>query len=273
MATTNKGSTQETLASDFSDPSARRAILVLDQHDLEKRSYEGDTSVFQERESLVVPLEEFKIRETNILMQNIWDAGLARSGLVLVQSPFELDVYESIDDAPQKFALAKYMYFSTLCLFLGARKVSVEHVEIRRDSDEIHLDVDGGFSFKGVKGKISGSVEQQKFQQFRSGLSLVDEFEGGEPDTEAAEKFLRSKHLITDSNMKTLLEMSRSTNNRIKKRRLVLNLSSESKHNLNIAGRLELELNVLPGGGSAGGSFDRKSTSTNEYILTVEVEF
>lgn len=272
MVTAKKVTSHKKLAGDASDPSTRRAILVLDQHDLEKRSYEGDTGIFQERESLVMPLEGFQNRETNIPMQNIWDAGLARSGMVLVQSPFDLDVYEAIEDAPQKFALAKYMYFSTLCLFLGARKVSVGHIEIRRDSDEIHMELDGDISIKRGKGKISGSAEQKKFQEFRSGLSLVDEFEGGEPDTEAAEKFLRSKHLITDSNMKTLLEMSRATTNRIKKRKLKLNLSNESKHNLNIAGRLEV--NVLPvSGGSAGGSFDRNATSSNEYILTVEVEF
>lgn len=255
----------------LSDPSVRRAILVLDRHDMEKRSIEGDTAVFRERECHVQPLEEFRAKETAVFLENIWDAGLARSGMVLVQSPYDLDVYEAIDEAPQKFALAKFMYFSTLCMYLGAKQVAVDQVEMRRDSEELHVDASGHVSAKGIKGKIEGSADFKDFQRFRSGLSLVDEFDGGEPDTEGAEKFLRSKHLFADPNMRTLLDMSRSTTNRLRRRKLILNLSSESKHNLGVAGRLEIS--AIASGGEVDAALEKKTKSSTEYILTVKVEF
>ena len=59
---------------------------------------------------------------------------------MLVQSPYDPDTYEDASLAPQRFALAKLMYFSMLCMHLGA-----EGGERRADRPpDSHREVDVG---------------------------------------------------------------------------------------------------------------------------------
>lgn len=93
------------------DPSIRKAVLVLHDHDIERCSYEpGAAQALLDEEAFVL---QFPLRSQGshpASLQNILDAGLARPGNVLVQSPYDVDSYEEAALAPQRFALAKHMY-------------------------------------------------------------------------------------------------------------------------------------------------------------------
>ena len=60
------------------------------------------------------------------LVQDLVDSGLVRPGAVLIQSPFDKNTYENSMQAVERFALEKHLHFSTLCMYLGAREVTVE---------------------------------------------------------------------------------------------------------------------------------------------------
>lgn len=262
-----KSSELQAMATGFfpDDPSVRKAILVLQQHDLEKCAYEpGAAQSLLDEEAYVL---QFPVRpqgELSMALRNIVDSGLARPGTMLVQSPFEPDTYEEASLAPQRFALAKHMYFSSLCMHLGAKEVIVEQIDLRTRTGKTSIDAQG--ERHGVKAQVS--VEAEELERFRAQMNLRDEFAGGPPDIAAADLLLRRTGLLADPNMRTLLEMRRDGANQLLSRKLVLNLSNEAKSNLNVVGRLKIPAFV-----KLSVEYDRIVQEQHDYTLTVFVRF
>lgn len=254
-----------TISSFPSDPSRRKAILVLQDHDIEKCVYEpGAAQALLDEEAYVL---RFPLRlqgEVPTSLQNLLDAGLARPGNMLVQNPYDADTYEEAAIAPTRFALAKHMYFSTLCMHLGAKEVIVEQIDLRMQSGKSTLDL------KGERAGVSAqtTIEVEELEQFRSQMHLRDEFDGGPANVAAAEQLLRRTGLWADPNMRTLIEMRRDGGNQLKTRKLVLSLSSEAKSNLNVVGRLK-----VPNFVKLSAEYDRIVNEHREYTLTVTVRF
>jgi hypothetical protein len=247
------------------DPSGRKAILVLQQHDIEKCAYEpGAAQTLLDEEAYVLPFPVRVPSDPPAALQNLLSSGLTRPGTVLVLSPYDPDSYEEASLAPQRFALAKHMYFSTLCMHLGAREVSVEQIDLRTRTGKTTLDVRG----ERLGGSAQLTVESEELEKFRAHMHLRDEFAGGPADLSAAERLLRSTGLWSDANMRTLFEMRRDGSNQLMSRKMALSLSSEAKSNLNVAGRLKIPAFV-----KLSAEYDRVLREQYDYTLTVQVRF
>ena len=247
------------------DPSSRKAILVLQQLDLEKCAYEpGGAQFLFDAEAFVLPFPVRAQGEVSTALGSIVDAGLARPGAMLVQSPFDSNTYEEASLAPQRFALAKHMYFSMLCMHLGAKEVSVEQIDLRTTTGKTSVDMKG----QRLAASAQVSVDAEELERFRAQMNLRDEFAGGPPDISAAERLLRRTGLLADPNMRTLLEMRRDGANQLLTRKLVLSLSSEAKSNLNVVGRLKVPAFV-----KLSVDYGRVIQEQHDYTLTVFVKF
>ncbi len=247
------------------DPASRRVVLVLQQHDVERCLYERDAArdlLDPEINILQFPLDAEECLPP--YLKNIIDADLFRPGSILIQSPFDYNIYEEMSFAPQHFALAKHFCFSQFCMYLGAREVSVEQIDLRSRSGISTMKVNGEYS--GIQAQANAIDEE--LEKFSAQMTLYDEFQGGRPQFDIAEKILRQTRLIADPNMRTLLEMRRSVTNQITTRKLILNLSSEVKKNLNVAGRLN-----LPAFLNLSAQYNRIVNEQYDYSLTVRVKF
>lgn len=249
-----------------SDPSRRKVILVLTQHDIERCIlYEPDAApVLLDEEAHVLQFPAHIKGDQSPALRNIIDAGLARPNTILVQSPYETDTYEEVSLAPERFALAKHMHFSTLCMHLGASEVNVEQINQQTRTGKFTLDVRGDVRAVNIQG--SGKIEG--LDSLRAHIHLRDEFTGGQPDVEAAERLLRNTNLWGDPSMRTLVEMRREGSNQLMCRRLTLNLSSEAKNWLDVLGRLSV-IHV----GNLSAEFKSVVHDQRDYTLTVEVKF
>ncbi|RSF08859.1 hypothetical protein [Achromobacter aegrifaciens] len=247
------------------DPSSRKAILVLQQHDLERCAYEPGVaqSLFDE-EAYVLQYPVRPQDEVALALQNIIDARLVRPGSILIQNPFDSDAYEEASQAPQNFALAKHMYFSSLCMHLGAKEVSVDQIYLRTRTSKTSVDLKAESPPAGAQ----VSYEAEELERFRGHMNLRDEFAGAPPDIAAAEKLLRRTGLLADPNMRTLLEMRRDSVNQLQTRKLTLNLSNEAKSNLNVAARLKVPKFV-----TLATEYERMVKEQHDYTLTVSVKF
>lgn len=247
------------------DPSSRKVVLVLQEHDIEKCAYEpGAARALLDDEVYVLHFPLRTQGDIPFALQNIIDAGLARPGSMLVQSPYDIDSYEAAAFAPQRFALAKHMYFSTLCMNLGAKEVMVEQIDIRTRSGKSTLHVKG----ERLEASAQVSVETEELERFGAQMHLRDEFEGGAADVAAAELLLRRTGLFADPNMRSLFEMRRAGTNQLKTRKLVLSLSSEARSNLNVVGRLKVPAFV-----NLSTEYDQVIKEQQDYRLTVVVKF
>lgn len=244
------------------EPWKRKAILVLDQHDIERCGYElSAAGPLLDEETFVL---KFPPESTNSVVAELLDAGQVRPGVVLVQSPFDKDVYEDVTQAASRFALAKHTIFSTFCMHLGAREVVVEQIELQSRTGRTTVDVKAGRA--GVQGKVK--AEHEAVDSFRSQMTLHDVFSGGEANPAEAEALLRRTGLLGDPNMRSLLEIRSAITNVITERRLTLNLSSEAKRNLNVVGRLNVASFV-----KLEADYARAVREQSEYHLTVRVTF
>lgn len=247
------------------DPARRKAVLVLQQHDIEKCAYEpGAAQALLDEEAYVLQFPLRAQSELSPALRNIVDAGLARPGHMLVQNPYDVDAYEEAAHSPQRFALTKHMYFSTLCMHLGAKEVVVEQIDLRTRSGKSTLDIKG----ERPAGSAQVTVEREELEKLRAQMHLRDEFEGGPPNIAAAERLLRRTGLVADPNMRTLLEMRREGGNQLKMRKLVLSLSTEARSNLNVVARLK-----VPSFVKLSAEYDRVLNEHHDFTLTVTVKF
>ncbi len=247
------------------DPGRRRVILVLREHDIERCGYEPEAAqalLDDEIFVLKAPLEA--ARGAAPALKNIEAAGLARPGSILVQSPYDSNIYEDVESAPQRFALAKHMHFSNLCRHLGAKEVRVEQIDVKSSDRKSWINVKA----KTRGSTAQGSIEAEELEEFRSQMSLVDRFEGAGTDIESAEKLLQRTGLLSDQYMRDLLEMRRDGSNHLLSRTLKLNLSSESSRNLSAVGRLTVPTFI-----DVSAEYKRIVQERHEYIATVFVSF
>lgn len=248
-----------------SDTSCRKVILVLHAHDIERCAYEpGAAQTLLDEQTYVLEFPVRVLEDVPAALQNLLDAGLARPGKILVQSPYDPDTYEDASLAARRFALAKHMYFSTLCMYLGAKEVNVEQIDLRTHRGQISLDLKGGRL--GVSAQLTAETEE--LEKFRAQMHLRDEFAGAPPDLVAAEQLLRRTGLGADPGMRTLLEMRRDGSNRLITRKLILSLSSEARTNLDVVGRLR-----VPGYVKLSAEYEKIVREQYDYTLTVLVRF
>lgn len=248
------------------DAQRRKAIVVLDQSDIDRCGYEDEGPALLLSEEIHVL--ELPVRDTQKIIQDIMDRDLVRRGAILAQSPFDKDKYEDAIQAKELFALAKHLHFSTFCMHLGAREVKIEQIQLGKSSETKTWTAEGGAKIKRVGASLDTSGKQDELDTFRSQLTLIDTFEGGQANLEAAEQLLRQTRLLGDPNMSGLLDMRRSGSNQLRSRTLKLNLSSEAKRNLTVVGNLKVPPFI-----KLEADYKRVIREQSEYTLTVTVRF
>lgn len=247
------------------DPLSRKAVYVLQQHDIEKCAYEpGSGQILLDEEAYVLPFPIVISDDSPTALQNIIHADLARPGRVLVQSPFDPNNYEDAADAPQRFALEKHMLFARLCGLLGATEVSVEQIDLRSRSTKISINAGGEVLDKG--GQVEATLDE--VEQLRTKMTLSHKFKGAPPNVEAARNLLRKYRLGSDPGMRGLVDMMEDGGNQMVEQKLTISLSSEAKNNLSVIARL-----TLPSFVKLSAEYDRVTKEQYDLSLTVLVKF
>lgn len=250
------------------DHGERRVLLVLDENTISECLYDLEPS---ERGFLFDPQSHvlqypLAINEPDSrALRNLKDADLLKPGSILLQSPYDRDAYVELTQAPDHFAIEKLRHFSRLCQYLGARSVTVEQIEVTSGTSSEVYEVNGRAAVADVGFKIDSKQSGSLARRF----SINTTFRGGRPNTEAAEKYLRSKQLWGDIVMRSLVEQCADQDNKILEQKVTLSLSSESKKNLGVVAKLKLPVRRL--GLTAG--YLASVENSQEYLLTLTVSF
>ena len=157
------------------------------------------------------------------------------------------------------------MHFSKLCMYLGAREVIVEQIELKNTEDRKIIYLQGGLSMKGT-GDIK--IEDEEVASFYDKMTLHDRFQGGPPDVQAAEEHLKRTGLSGDDTMRSLIDLRRNPNNLLSSRELRLNMTSEVKRNFNVLANLNVPAYI-----SLEAGYDRHVREQTEFTLTIKVDF
>lgn len=210
------------------------------------------------------PLDD--IRENDCLaLRNIKGMSSARPYRVLVQSPFDDDVYRDSENALTRFLEEKYAHFTRLCKLLGATEVRIEDVKRIERFHKTTFDV----SVDANVVEVGASASTAKSEAFRARMRQQTEFEGGTMDLRAAQQLLESTRLSEDTQALQFYQL-RCGENPVKKHSLELSLLEESKSNIEVAARIKsLAAKLLKGSAVYRESEELKM----EYSLLISVKF
>lgn len=250
------------------DHGARRVMLVLDENTINECLYDLEPEAkgfLFDPQSHVLQYPLTVDEPDSQALQNIIDADLLRPGAVLLQSPYDRNAYVDLSQATDQFAIEKLRHFSRLCQYLGARDVTVEQVEVSKDSSSEVYEMHG----KAPVAKLDVKVENKVGNSLARKFSINASFRGGKPNTEAAEKYLRGKQLWGDVVMRSLVEQCADEDNQILEQKVVISLSSESKRSLGVVAKLNLPAKGL----GLTTSYLASAHSIEEYLLTLTVKF
>ncbi len=248
-----------------SDPTARKVILVLSQYDFEKCEYDPDGSEILTDDEVFVLAYPVRVEgEVPEVLRNILQQNVARPGEILVQSPFDPNVYMPAGLAPERFALDKHLNVSMLCQLLGARSLRVEQIDLRTSNRKTTV------SLKASKsgGSVGASVENEQLEAFRNKMNFSMTCAGGPPDIAKAEQMLEKTGLWSDPQLKALLDMRRDRPNALISYKLTLSLSSDIQSNLNIAARAK-----IPNFVNVSAEYKQVVKNRYEYTVTLDVAF
>jgi hypothetical protein len=245
------------------DQYKKKNILVVGKKDYDLCVHEGVGAELQQDNVAILKLPIQRENKDSRFLSSLDNEGLLISGNILVQSPFDTDTYVDAASALQQFSLDKHMYFSQLCQLLGAKKLTVNEINIKNVNGKSSFNLSSKVSL--VDGKVS--VEYEELEHLKSSLELKDAFEGSDPDVEAAKEFLFNHRLNLDPQMKALVQM-RGNNNPLKSRTLKINLSREAKKSLSVVAHLK-----IPDLFKMDTSFNKQVDENTEYELQVTIAF
>ena len=245
------------------EPYRRKTVFVLNQTDIDALRFEKDgPELLLDEETYILP---YPPQQSAPVVQDLINSGIARPGTVLIQSPFDKDIYQNSTQAMELFALDKHFYFSRLCRYLGAREVTIEQIKCKKTKDETTVSLEGSVL---LRGSASAKIKNKELASLQEKLVLKDKFPGGAPDVPAARELLRKTGLLGDANMRSLLDMRQGSNNQITSRELQLNVTTETQGNLNVLVNL-----TVPPYLSLEAGYDRHAREQTEFILTIKVDF
>jgi hypothetical protein len=243
---------------------ARRIVLVVTQAELDRCSYDDEGADLLRTPGVwLVPDSAAHEQLADPVIARLDRAGLMVAGNVLVQMPYDPDVYETADEAPQRAAERKHLIFTELCQLLGSTRVHLEVLNTKSDKGEARVDLTGSRPAVTAKGQL----EKKTAQALAATMTLDDRYVGGAPDIEAAESLLERTRLSSDHLMESLVR-ARSSGNKLQSRKYTLELSRESSRHVKAAAQLK-----VPGFITVNGSAVHHTTSTLKYHATYEVSF
>jgi hypothetical protein len=219
----------------------RRVILVLSRLGLQKlnQSSASDLAVRDLFFSDQICLLDVSSIKDNSLSEKLRGSGLLNPGTLLIQSPYDPSVYANVSEASYAFAKAKCVLFATFCGLLAARKVSVKHVEIQTNSE--NLKVSGNANVSAGKGSVDAKrVAEEKMKKE---ISLIREYGQTEPKIDKAREYMSKYQWLSDEHINSLFEL-RDAGIPIQKETYKLSVTRESRTNLDIAFSLSIPTQV-----------------------------
>lgn len=246
-------------------PEQRKVVLVLRQLDIDKLSVsENAADVLHNDEVNVL---RYPPQEPGRIVSGLVRSGLARPGAVLVQSPFNQDIYRDSAHVVEECALDKFTCFSELCMLLGARRVSVEQITMKNSKGKLSVGVK--VDARVVSGEAK--VNTEDLDSLRKRIVLEDTFPGDSADVEAAQELLTRTGLLSDASMRSLVDLRGSSRNPISSRHLQVNMTTETRRNLNVLARCKLGglAKVI----SLEADYGRHVEEQTEFSVTIKVDF
>lgn len=221
--------------------------------------------------------DDESVRE--LLSLDCVDAGQIKSGNVVVKSPCRASYFIPLIDLSEDIAVRKYDIFHAFCIALGAKGVSISHVEsdvfeehsVHRTNTKMHaksavLKIYANF-WKSEKNRSSSVLDKK--------VGVVSKAQGGNPDLVAARAIIDKYGLQHDSLFDSLYEARCLVNNRLLSKEFLIDTSKDLEKLIDesLKAKLDVVSKLYEVGGSLSSSSDNAVKSLVAFKLHVKVDF
>lgn len=246
-----------------------RSVLVVDDHMYRRISESPDSvDLLDDLDAMVIPYSgkaEANIAEVASLRRLLLDAGQLAPGSLLVKNPYTTATYEPADLALEAFALAKYHALANVAKHLGATKVSFVDAQVDNAESSWNAAAKAKVSVAKADAQVSREVTQKIAKKLHGEMT----FDGAAPDIESALESLRVRNLMSDQQLRYLIELRTGTNP-IASYKMTLSGTRESSANLRSALNLAVSVPESPEGSA---SFTRVVNTISNIDITTEITF
>lgn len=216
---------------------------------------------------------------SHLLDSNLVEAGQIRSGNVVIKSPCRSNHFIPLSDLSEDIAVRKYDIFHTFCMALGAKTVSVHHIESNDYTASLAEKIDADIKAKTPMGGFDANFHSGKNKKttdaVKKKVMVVSEAKGGPPDLEKAKEIIMRYGLQHDSLFESLYELCEITNNPLSSREFFIDTSKDLEKLVDSS--LKARLDVVGKIYSAGGGVSSSSVGIEKNLvafqLRVKVEF
>lgn len=214
------------------NPERRKVIMVLSNQKFNSLRIEDDNGLRANPNVCLVNYDS--ITSDYGILERI--KPLISPNIVLIQSPYNSDIYELSDDAIYKFSLSKHVIASQLFRLLGCRELEVIQLDIQGEIEtrQFNLKENHPLIETGIQ---SLSVNEKSLL---SEVTLKEVYKGSKPRIQEAEDYLAKHYLTNEINLMGLVEKCRDNDNKLCEYNLKVNLTQESKSTLDFLVNLSI---------------------------------
>lgn len=239
----------------------RKVIMVLSKQDINNLRTEDDDGL---RSNPNVCLIDYDSLVTNYGILESMRPVLAPN-IVLIQSPYNTDLYEIGADAMYKFSVSKHVIVTQIFRLLGCRKLQV-----------VQLDFEGTKVSRQLKIVAEHPELTAEFQRLSyneknlySEVKLDEVYDGYKPKIQQAYDYLKKHYLANDSNLKGLIEKRSDEDNKMQEYNFEVSLTQETKHTLEFLGKVSIPQFLVKLQANISSTTENKT----QYKVTYHAEF
>lgn len=246
-----------------------RSVLVVDGRQYRQLSESPESvRLLEDVHAMVVPYSgkpQVNAVEVDTVRELLEGAGQLAPGALLVRNPYAAGSYEVADQALEAFALAKYHALANVAKHLGATRVSF--VDARVDRSGVTWNAEA--KAKTAVAKADAEFSKDMTAKLTNRLQGEMTFDGCSPDIDAAMASLRERNLLSDQQLRYLVDL-RTGNNPVNHYKMTVSGTRESAANLRSA--LSLAASV-PKAVGASAALSWGASSISDIEITTEITF
>jgi hypothetical protein len=184
---------------------------------------------------------------------------------ILIQSPFDEDIYIPATEALYSFSIAKHHLVSELYQFLGCTHLEISQIDIIGEKATRLMKLQ--INHPAVS--VSGSAATIDELSICSGFELFEDYSGSVMDVASANSFLTQNGLSGDNDLVSLIRKRNNSINKLKNHSIKVTLTSESRRSLDII----TAVSVPPLSANLDAAFQRIKETRREYRVTYQALF
>lgn len=208
----------------------RKVIMVLSNQDFNNLRAEDDSGL---RANPNVCLVDYDSITSNYgILERI--KPMIAPNIVLIQSPYNCDIYEAGTDAMYKFSVSKHVIASQLFRMLGCKELQVIQLDFHGAKETRQFNIAGEHPELKAEFQYLSINEKSLFSE----VKLKEVYDGSKPRIQQAYDYLTKHYLTNDSNLMGLIEKRSDEENKMHEYHLQVTLTQETKHTVDFLGNI-----------------------------------